>query len=94
MQKLFNHNDIIRFAYNEMNYNEAVEFKAELKDHPELELELEQVQATQKALDNLSEIPNPGIIKSLLAYSASLQFLLEVLFWTLLRIKRILLPFI
>ena len=73
MQKLFTHNDIIRFVYNEMNSDEAVEFKAELKDHPELEMELEQVQATQKALDNLSEIPNPGIIKSLLAYSASLQ---------------------
>lgn len=73
MQKLFTHNDIIRFAYNEMNSDEALEFKAELKDHPELEMELEQVQATQKALDNLSEIPNPGIIKSLLAYSASLQ---------------------
>jgi hypothetical protein len=56
-----------------MNSDEALEFKAELKDHPELEMELEQVQATQKALDNLSEIPNPGIIKSLLAYSASLQ---------------------
>ena len=55
MQKLFTHNDIIRFAYNEMNSDEAVEFKAELKDHPELEMELEQVQATQKALDNLSE---------------------------------------
>ncbi len=73
MQKLFTHNDIIRFAYNEMNSNEAVEFKAELKDHPELELELEHIQATQKALDNLTEIPNPGIVKSLLAYSASLQ---------------------
>ena len=73
MQKLFTHNDIIRFAYNEMNSHEAVEFKAELKGHPELELELEHIQATQKALDNLSEIPNPGIVKSLLAYSASLQ---------------------
>jgi len=73
MQKLFTHNDIIRFAYNEMNSNEAVEFKAELKDYPELELELEHIQATQKALDRLSEIPNPGIVKSLLAYSASLQ---------------------
>jgi len=73
MQKLFTHNDIIRFAYNEMNSNEAVEFKAELKDHPELELELKQVQATQKALDNLSDIPNSGIVKSLLAYSVSLQ---------------------
>jgi len=73
MQKLFTHNDIIRFAYNEMNSNESVEFKAELKDHPELELELEHIQATQKALDNLNEIPNPGIVKSLLAYSASLQ---------------------
>lgn len=73
MQKLFTHNDIIRFAYNEMNSSEAVEFKAELKDHPELELELEHIQATQKALDNLTEIPNPGIVKSLLAYSASLQ---------------------
>lgn len=73
MQKLFTHNDIIRFAYNEMNSNEAVEFKVELKDHPELELELEHIQATQKALDNLNEIPNPGIVKSLLAYSASLQ---------------------
>jgi hypothetical protein len=56
-----------------MNSSEAVEFKAELKDHPELELELENIQATQKALDNLNEIPNPGIVKSLLAYSASLQ---------------------
>ena len=73
MQKLFTHNDIIRFAYNEMNSNEAVEFKAELKDHPELELELEHIQATQKALDHLTEIPNAGIVKSLLAYSASLQ---------------------
>ena len=73
MQKLFTHNDIIRFAYNEMNSEEALEFKTELKDHPELELELEHIQATQKALDNLTEIPNPGIVKSLLAYSASLQ---------------------
>jgi len=73
MQKLFTHNDIIRFAYNEMNSDEAVEFKAELKDHPELELELKKIQATQKALDKLSDNPNPGIIKSLLAYSASLQ---------------------
>jgi hypothetical protein len=56
-----------------MNSDEAVEFKAELKDHPELELELKKIQATQKALDKLSDNPNPGIIKSLLAYSASLQ---------------------
>jgi|688.fasta_scaffold817525_2 hypothetical protein len=73
MQKLFTHNDIIRFAYNEMNSEEALEFKTELKDHPELELELDHILASQDALDKLTEAPNPGIVKSLLAYSASLK---------------------
>jgi hypothetical protein len=73
MQKLFTHNDIIRFAYNEMNSEEALEFKTELKDHPELELELDHILASQDALDKLTEAPNPGIVKSLLADSASLK---------------------
>lgn len=73
MQKLFTHKDIIRFAYNEMNSDEALDFKTELEDHPELELELDQILASQDALNRLTEAPNPGIIKSLLAYSASLK---------------------
>ncbi|MFM2285635.1 MAG: hypothetical protein RLZZ543_1132 [Bacteroidota bacterium] len=73
MHKLFTSNDILRFAYNEMQANEAAEFCAELSDCPEMAEELEIIHRTKSLLDETVEVPQAGVIQSILSYSAALQ---------------------
>ncbi len=73
MHKLFTSKDIIRFAYNEMQPEEAADFSAELVDCPEMSEELEMIQFTQSLLDDSVEQPQAGVIQSILSYSAALQ---------------------
>ncbi len=73
MHKLFTSNDILRFAYNEMQPGEAAEFYAELSYCPEMEEELEYIQLTKSLLDDSVEQPCSGVIQSILSYSAALE---------------------
>jgi anti-sigma factor RsiW len=73
MHKLFTTDDIIRFAYNEMQPEEAAEFSADLYECPEMAEELELINRTREVLDGSVEVPQAGVIQSILSYSAALQ---------------------
>jgi hypothetical protein len=73
MHKLFTSNDILRFAYNEMQPGEAAEFCAELSDCPEMEEELNYIRMTKSLIDDTVEQPCNGVVQSILSYSAALE---------------------
>jgi hypothetical protein len=73
MHKLFTTNDLIRFAYNEMPYDEAIELAFELKECEELSDELGQISETCSLLNQTALAVPSGRVKALLNYSKSLN---------------------
>lgn len=73
MHKTFTPEDVIRFAYQEMNTAEEAAFTAELADCDETVAELSTLRSTIEWLDEAAGQPKHSTIQTLLNYSKSLR---------------------
>ncbi len=73
MHKTFTHEDVIRFAYQEMNAAEEAAFTAELAECDETVAELSSIRNTVEWLDESAGQPKHSTIQTLLNYSKSLR---------------------
>lgn len=73
MQKTFTPEDLIRFAYGEMEKAEACVFQAELSECEVTAAQLQSVNEVRELLEISSGQPRHTTIQSLLNYSRSLQ---------------------
>lgn len=73
MHKIFTSEDLIRFAYNEMNAEESIEFEAELLECGHLQYELQEILEMKAIMDRTAEAAPVSVVSSLLNYSASLH---------------------
>lgn len=73
MHKIFTSEDLIRFAYNEMNAEESIEFEAELLECGHLQYELQEILEMKAIMDRTAEAASASVVSSLLNYSASLH---------------------
>ncbi len=73
MHKLFTTNDLIRFAYNEMPKDEALELSYELAECEDLSAEFQQIIDTRSLLNKTALVPQSGRVTALLNYSKSLH---------------------
>lgn len=73
MHKTFTPEDVIRFAYQEMNPAEEAAFTAELAECEETANELSKIRNTIEILDQSAGHPRHSTIQTLLNYSKSLR---------------------
>jgi hypothetical protein len=73
MHKTFTPQDVIRFAYQEMNAAEEAAFTAELAECDETVAELSSIRNTVEWLDETAGQPKHSTIQTLLNYSKSLR---------------------
>jgi len=74
MHKLFTSEDVIRYTYDEMPPDEALEFKLELNECEEIAAEFRSVKAAKNLLDNSTETASARSIQNILNYSKSITF--------------------
>lgn len=73
MHKIFTPEDVIRFAYKEMNSAEEAAFTIELADCDETVAELSTIRNTIEWLDESAGHPKHSTIQNLLNYSRALR---------------------
>jgi hypothetical protein len=73
MQKTFTPEDVIRFAYQEMDAFEAESFTREMADCEETAQQLNRVNEMRDLLDVSAGQPHRNTIQTLLRYSRSLR---------------------
>ncbi len=73
MQKTFTPEDVIRFAYGEMETPEAMAFRTEIEDCHETAQELRSINEVRDLLDVSSGHPRQATIQAILNYSRALQ---------------------
>jgi hypothetical protein len=73
MQKTFTPEDVIRFAYGEMEISEAMAFRSEIEDCRETAKELRSINEVRDLLDVSSGHPRKATIQAILNYSRALQ---------------------
>lgn len=73
MHKLFTFEDLVRYAYDEMPPGEAAEFRAELDECPEMQIELALINEGKSLAGGQEPAPSPGTIRNILDYSKALS---------------------
>ncbi len=69
MIKMLTHEDVIRYAYNECNAEEADIIQAFIDTDKKLRLFYDRLADTQKNLDSLNRQPSAEVIEKILNYS-------------------------